>query len=43
MIAAAQHARTHDVPYFGICYGFQWATVEYARNVCGLAGADSTE
>jgi CTP synthase len=31
------------VPFFGICYGFQWATVEYARNVCGLEGADSTE
>ena len=31
------------VPYFGICYGFQWATVEYARNVAGLADADSTE
>ena len=30
-------------PYFGICYGFQWAAVEFARNVCGLAGADSTE
>ncbi len=43
MIKAAQYARTRGVPYFGICYGFQWATVEYARNVCGLAGADSTE
>jgi CTP synthase len=43
MIKAAQYARTRSVPYFGICYGFQWATVEYARNVCGLAGADSTE
>ena len=43
MIRAAHYARTHGVPYFGICYGFQWATVEYARNVCGLAGADSTE
>jgi CTP synthase len=31
------------VPFFGICYGFQWATVEYARHVCGLDGADSTE
>ncbi|HMD37608.1 MAG TPA: CTP synthase, partial [Vicinamibacterales bacterium] len=43
MMAAAQHAREHRVPYFGICYGFQWATVEYARNVAGLADADSTE
>jgi len=43
MIEAAEYARTRGVPYFGICYGFQWATVEFARNVCGLAGADSTE
>jgi CTP synthase len=43
MMKAAEHARAHGVPYFGICYGFQWATVEYARNVCGLEGADSTE
>jgi CTP synthase len=43
MIKAAQYARVRKVPYFGICYGFQWATVEYAQNVCGLAGADSTE
>ncbi len=43
MMKAAEFARTHGVPYFGICYGFQWATVEFARNVCGLEGADSTE
>jgi CTP synthase len=43
MMRAAQFAREHAVPYFGICYGFQWATVEFARNVCGLADADSTE
>ncbi len=43
MMKAAEVARTRRVPYFGICYGFQWASVEYARNVCGLAGADSTE
>jgi CTP synthase len=43
MMKAAEYARTHAIPYFGICYGFQWATVEYARNVCGLEGADSTE
>jgi CTP synthase len=43
MMAAAQYARENRVPYFGICYGFQWATVEYARNVAGLADADSTE
>jgi CTP synthase len=43
MMKAAEYARSHQVPFFGICYGFQWATVEYARNVCGLEGADSTE
>jgi CTP synthase len=43
MMTAAEYARTRKVPYFGICYGFQWAVVEYARNVAGLIGADSTE
>jgi CTP synthase len=43
MMAAAEYARSHKIPYFGICYGFQWAVVEYARNVCGLPDADSTE
>jgi CTP synthase len=43
MMKAAEVARSRGIPYFGICYGFQWATVEYARNVCGLAQADSTE
>jgi len=43
MMKAAEFARTHKVPFFGICYGFQWSTVEFARNVCGLEGADSTE
>jgi CTP synthase len=43
MVAAAQYARQTGTPYFGICYGFQWAVVEFARNVCGLAGANSTE
>ncbi len=43
MMLAAQTARERQIPYFGICYGFQWATVEYARNVAGLADADSTE
>ena len=43
MMKAAEYAREHGVPFFGICYGFQWATVEFARNVCGLEGADSTE
>ena len=43
MMKAAQVARDRAIPYFGICYGFQWAAVEYARNVCGLTAADSTE
>ena len=43
MVAAAEYARKTGIPYFGICYGFQWAVVEFARNACGLAGASSTE
>jgi CTP synthase len=43
MMGAARYAREHQVPYFGICYGFQWAVVEFARSLCGLEGADSTE
>lgn len=43
MVRAAQIAREQGIPYFGICYGFQWAVVEFARNVCKLEGADSTE
>jgi CTP synthase len=43
MMRAAQTARERGIPYFGICYGFQWATVEYARNVAELSDADSTE
>jgi CTP synthase len=43
MMKAAEVARTRQIPFFGICYGFQWATVEFARNVCSLADADSTE
>ncbi|GIU80437.1 MAG: CTP synthase [Bryobacteraceae bacterium] len=43
MLAAIQYARRHHVPYFGICLGMQTAVIEFARNVCGLEGADSTE
>ncbi|HWW82107.1 MAG TPA: CTP synthase [Vicinamibacterales bacterium] len=43
MMAAARVARERGIPYLGICYGFQWATVEYARGVAGLPDADSTE
>ena len=43
MAAAAEYGRKTGTPYFGICYGFQWAVTEYARNVVGLDGANSTE
>jgi CTP synthase len=43
MIYAIEYARTRKVPFFGICLGMQCATIEYARDVVGLAGADSTE
>ncbi len=42
-IAAVQYARENDIPFLGICYGFQLATIEFARNVCGLKDANSTE
>ncbi len=42
-IAAVEYARTRGVPYFGICFGMQLAVIETARNVAGIAGADSTE
>ena len=42
-IAAIRYAREKKVPYLGICLGMQLATIEFARNVAGLAGANSTE
>ena len=42
-IRAIQFAREQLVPYLGICLGMQLATIEFARNVCGLEGANSTE
>jgi CTP synthase len=42
-IQAIRYAREHKVPYFGICLGMQCAVIEYARHVCGLDGANSTE
>ncbi|MGC4014028.1 MAG: CTP synthase [Luteolibacter sp.] len=42
-VLAAKYARENNIPYFGICLGMQIATIEYARNVCGLEGANSTE
>ena len=43
MIMAIQYARENKIPYFGICLGMQMAVVEYARNVCGLNKANSSE
>jgi CTP synthase len=42
-IAAIRYARENGIPYLGICLGMQLATIEFARNVCGLTGANSTE
>ena len=43
IISAASFAHENDIPYLGICFGFQLAIVAYARNVCELAAANSTE
>ncbi len=43
LINAIQYAREQKVPFFGICLGMQCAVIEYARHVCGLKGADSSE
>ena len=43
MVEAIRYAREHKLPYFGICLGMQTMVIEYARNVCGLERADSTE
>jgi CTP synthase len=42
-IRAAQFAREHSVPYFGVCFGMQMAVIEALRNVAGIKGASSTE
>lgn len=42
-IRAIQYAREHDIPFLGICLGMQLAVIEFARNVAGLGGANSTE
>lgn len=43
IISAVQYAREKKIPYYGLCYGMQLACVEFARNVCGLKGAHTTE
>jgi CTP synthase len=42
-IAAIRYARENGVPFFGICFGMQLAVVDFARHVCGLTGANSSE
>ncbi|PWN05146.1 CTP synthase [Rhodohalobacter mucosus] len=42
-LAAVKHARNNDIPFFGICLGMQCAVIEFARNVAGMEGANSTE
>ena len=42
-ISAVHFARTQNVPFLGICYGMQMAVIEYARNICGLVNANTSE
>jgi CTP synthase len=42
-VAAVRYAREHQIPFLGICLGLQCAVIEFARNVCGLDGANSSE
>lgn len=42
-IATIEYVRTHGIPFFGICLGMQCAVIEFARNVCGMAEANSSE
>jgi CTP synthase len=42
-ISCVRYARENALPYLGLCLGFQMAVIEYARNVCGIKGANSTE
>lgn len=42
-IAVIEYLRKNNIPYLGLCYGMQLAVIEFARNICGLRGASSTE
>jgi CTP synthase len=42
-IACIRYARERNLPYLGLCYGFQMEVIEFARHVCGMEGANSTE
>ncbi|MGH7141619.1 MAG: CTP synthase [Minisyncoccia bacterium] len=43
IVTAIRYAREHKIPYFGLCYGMQWLTVEYARHVAGFDKANTAE
>lgn len=42
-IACLKYVRENNIPYLGLCYGFQMAVIEFVRNVCGIAGAHTSE
>ena len=42
-VLAAKYAREHGIPYLGLCYGMQIAVIEFARDVCGMENANTTE
>ena len=42
-IKAAQYCRENNIPYLGLCYGLQLAVIEFARNICGMENANTTE
>jgi len=42
-ISCVKHARQNNLPYLGLCFGFQMAVIEFARNACGIEDADSSE
>ncbi len=42
-VECVRYARENDIPYLGLCYGFQMAVLDFARNVAGISGANSTE
>ena len=42
-ISAVEYARTQNIPFLGVCYGMQMAVIEYARHVCGLSDANTSE
>jgi CTP synthase len=43
MVTCIKYAREKNVPYLGLCFGFQMAVIEFARNVCGMKDANSSE